>query len=68
MPYFIFAAIVAVLGLAYFRAPIAAWTIAAGLLLWSLSRLADFGVTTNIILTVMFVVLAAVLNVPWLRR
>jgi acyl-CoA dehydrogenase len=68
MPYLIFAAIVALLGLAYFRAPVAAWTIAAGLLLWSLSRLADFGVTTNIIVTALFVVLAAALNAPWLRR
>jgi acyl-CoA dehydrogenase len=68
MPYLIFGAIVALLGLAYFRAPVAAWTIAAGLLLWSLSRLADFGGATNIILTALFVVLAAALNVPWLRR
>jgi acyl-CoA dehydrogenase len=68
MPYFIFAAIVVLLGLAYFRAPIAVWTIAAGLLLWSLSRITGLEGIGNIVLWTMFAIIAAVLNLPWLRR
>src|SRR3989440_2873779 len=69
MTLFITATIAAFMLLAYFGAPIAAWTAAAAALLWYyLSALAAFSITTNIVLAAIFVVVATLLNVPWLRR
>src|ERR671936_745374 len=68
MTLFFAAAIAAFLVLAYLGAPILAWTIATGALLWYLSAVAAFSYVTNVVLAALFVLLAAVLNVPWLRR
>ena len=68
MTIFILATIAAFFLLAYFGAPILLWTIAAAALLSSLSIVAAFGFTINVVLATVFVVLAALLNVPWLRR
>jgi acyl-CoA dehydrogenase len=68
MTIFILATIAAFFLLAYFGAPILIWTIAAAALLSYLSIVAAFGFTTNVVLAAVFVVLAALLNVPWLRR
>ncbi|HEU5176990.1 MAG TPA: acyl-CoA dehydrogenase family protein, partial [Burkholderiales bacterium] len=54
--------------LGYFGLPIVWWTLAAGLAGWALSVLAGFGPVTNIVLGTIFVVAAAVLNIPALRR
>ncbi|HYR35062.1 MAG TPA: acyl-CoA dehydrogenase [Burkholderiales bacterium] len=67
MTLFFAVAIAAFLVLAYFGAPLLAWTIAGGALLWYLSVAAGFGATTNAVLAAVFVLLAA-LNIPWLRR
>ncbi len=62
-------AVVAVfLVLGYFRLPILAWTLAAAALLWYLGVVAAFGYGTNIVLAAVFVAVAAVLNIPILRR
>jgi acyl-CoA dehydrogenase len=61
-------AIAAFLVLAYFGAPILWWTVAAAALLSWLSALAAFGFTTKVVLAALFVVVAAVLNVPLIRR
>ncbi len=53
---------------AYFGLPIVWWTIAAALLGWYLSVIAGFGVATNWALAIAFVTVAAVLNIPVLRR
>src|SRR5687768_10919011 len=53
---------------AYSGLPIVWWTIAAALLGWTLSVIAGFGAVTNVILASLFLVLAAVLNIPALRR
>src|SRR5687767_15109062 len=53
---------------AYFGLPIVWWTIAAALLGWTLSVIGDFGPVTNVVLAAAFVVLAAILNIPQLRR
>src|SRR3989304_10444225 len=52
----------------YFGLPIAWWTLAGGLLAWYPSVVAGFGVAANAILAAAFVVIAAVLNIPALRR
>src|SRR5512134_2080311 len=52
----------------YFGLPILWWTIAAALLTWYLSAIAEFSSITNIVLGALFVVVAAVLNIPALRR
>ena len=62
------ASIAAFLVLAYFQAPILAWTIAGALLTALLSSLAGFGATTNIVLGTVVIVVAAVLNLRPLRR
>src|SRR5205085_4643328 len=68
MTTFIVATIAAFLLLAYFGAPILWWTVAAaGLLTW-LSALAAFGLATKVVLAAIFVVIAAILNVPVIRR
>ena len=68
MTAFILAAIAAFFLLAYFGAPIVWWTAAAAALLWYLSVVAAFGFTTNVVLAVLFVLVAAVLNIPLVRR
>src|SRR5262245_40630476 len=68
MTLFIAVAIAAFLVLAYFGAPLLAWTVAGGALLWYLSVVAAFGPTTNVVLGALFIVVAALLNIPWLRR
>jgi len=54
--------------LGYFGLPIIWWTLAAALAGWALSVLAGFGPVTNVVLGTIFVVVAAALNVPALRR
>jgi len=68
MTIFILATIAAFFLLAYFGAPILTWTIAAAALLAYLSVVAAFGFTSNVVLAAVFLALAALLNVPWLRR
>src|SRR5919108_388762 len=68
MALFFATAIAAFLVLAYFGAPLLAWTVAGGALLWYLSVVAAFGPVTNVALAALFVLLAALLNIPWLRR
>src|SRR5437660_2904336 len=65
---FFAAAIAAFLVLAYFGAPLLAWTIAGGALLAYLSDVAAFGAITNVVLAALFVIVAVVLNIRWLRR
>src|SRR5260221_377077 len=64
----IIATIAAFFLLAYFGAPILWWTAAAAALLWTLSVVAGFGVTAKVVLAVVFVLVAAVLNLPLIRR
>jgi acyl-CoA dehydrogenase len=54
--------------LGYFRVPMIGWTLAAGLLAAWLSVLADFGFAANAALFGVFAVVAAVFNIPALRR
>src|ERR1051325_11554025 len=68
MTLFIAATLAAFVVLAYFGAPILVWTVAAAALLAYLSVIAAFGFATKVVLAALFVVVAAVLNVPWLRR
>src|SRR2546430_3301816 len=68
MTLFFAAAIAAFLVLAYFGAPLLAWTVAGGALLWYLSIVAAFGPVTNVVLAALFVIVAVVLNIRWLRR
>ncbi|HKU45583.1 MAG TPA: acyl-CoA dehydrogenase [Burkholderiales bacterium] len=68
MTAFIVAAIAAFLVLAYFGAPILWWTLAAAVFLSWLSALAAFGFATKVALAVLFAGVAAVLNIPALRR
>ncbi len=65
---FIVGALVVFLVFGYFRLPVAWWTLAGALLAWYLSVIAGFGVAANAILAAAFVVIAAVLNIPALRR
>ena len=65
---FFAAAIAAFLVLAYFGAPLLAWTIAGGALLAYLSDVAAFGAITNVVLAALFLIVAVVLNIRWLRR
>ena len=68
MTTFIVATIAAFFLLAYLGAPILWWTVAAGALLWTLGVVAPLGVTAKLVLAVVFVLVAAVLNLPVLRR
>jgi acyl-CoA dehydrogenase len=68
MTLFFTAAIAAFFVLAYFGAPLLAWTITGGALLWYLSVVAAFGITTSTVLAALFIVVAVALNIPWLRR
>ncbi|HZE59123.1 MAG TPA: acyl-CoA dehydrogenase [Burkholderiales bacterium] len=65
---FILAGFVAFLVCAYFQLPILVWTVAAAAFGGWLSALAGFGPTTNLVLGSLFVIVGAVLNVPFLRR
>jgi len=60
--------IAVVLILGYFGLPVLWWTLAVGALGWYLSAVANFSFTTNVVLGAVFVVAAAVLNIPLLRR
>jgi len=68
MTLFVLATIAAFFLLAYFGAPLVLWTIVAAALLAYLGVVAEFGFTTSVVLAAFFVVVAALLNVPWLRR
>src|SRR3954466_10930310 len=68
MTTFIVVTIAAFLLLAYFGAPILWWTVAAAALLSWLSALATFGPNTEMVLGIVFLAVAAVLNIPLLRR
>src|SRR5256714_13954979 len=65
---FILAGIVAFLVCGYFQLPIVAWTVVAAGFTWWLSALVGLGPTADIVLASAFVVGAAVLNIPFLRR
>jgi acyl-CoA dehydrogenase len=54
--------------LAYFQAPILVWTVGVGLALASWSLAFEFAANTNMALGGVFILAAAVLNVPALRR
>src|SRR3954469_6092483 len=45
-----------------------AWAVVAAAFGWWLSAAADFGHTTNVVLGSLFLIVAAVLNIPFLRR
>ena len=66
MAWFIAGVFAVILVFGYFGLPILWWTIAAGLLGWYLS--AGFGPVTNTVLAVAFLIVAAGLNIPALRR
>ena len=65
---FILAGIVAFLVCGYFQLPIVAWSVVAAGFTWWLSALVGLGPTADIVLASVFVVGAAVLNIPLLRR
>lgn len=66
MAWFSVLAVILVFG--YFGLPILWWTLAAAALGWYLSVVAGFGLVTNLVLGIAFAVIAAVLNLPVLRR
>ena len=68
MAWFVAGVVAVILIFGYFGLPIVWWTLAAALLTWYLGVIAGFGVATNIALAVVFVVIAAILNLPGLRR
>jgi acyl-CoA dehydrogenase len=68
MAWFVAGVITVILIFAYFGLPLFWWTVGAALLAWYLSALAGFGLATNVVLAAVFVVAAAVLNIPALRR
>src|SRR2546423_15119897 len=68
MTIFIVATIAAFFLLAYFGAPILWWSVAAAALLWYLSVVAALSFTTSVVLAAAFLVVAAVLNIPLIRR
>jgi acyl-CoA dehydrogenase len=68
MAWFIAGTLAVILVCGYFGLPILWWTIAAGLLTWWLSVIAGFGAVTNTVLAVVFLAIAAILNIPALRR
>ena len=65
---FAFATIAALVLLAYFQAPLLVWTALAGALLAAWATAFEFGAAANAIFATAFVVVAAILNVPALRR
>ncbi|MCD6040618.1 MAG: hypothetical protein K0R40_221 [Burkholderiales bacterium] len=68
MAWFIAGVIAVVLIFGYFGLPILWWTMGAALLTWYLSVIAGFGAVTNGVLAAVFLGVAAVLNIPFLRR
>ncbi|HSA90252.1 MAG TPA: acyl-CoA dehydrogenase [Burkholderiales bacterium] len=68
MAWFIAGILAVVLVFGYFGLPVLWWTIAAALLTGYLSAIAGFSSATNVALAAVFVVVAAVLNIPALRR
>jgi acyl-CoA dehydrogenase len=68
MPGLVLGTLAVIVVFGYFGLPIAWWTVAGGLLAWYLSVIAGFGAAANAILLAAFVLIAAVLNVPALRR
>jgi acyl-CoA dehydrogenase len=68
MAWFIAGVLALALAFGYFGLPILWWTVAAGLLGWYLSVAAGFGFAANMVLASVFVLVAAVLNIPALRR
>jgi len=68
MAWFIAGVLVVFLVFGYFGLPIFWWTVAAGLLAWYLSVIGAFGPVANIVLATVFIVVAAVLNIPVVRR
>jgi acyl-CoA dehydrogenase len=52
----------------YFQLPVAWWTLAVGLLAAYFSVIAGFGLAANVALGAVFVAIAAIVNVPALRR
>jgi acyl-CoA dehydrogenase len=68
MGWFIAGVLAVIVVFAYFGLPILWWTLAAALLGWYLSVIAEFSFATNVALAAVFVVIAAVLNIPPLRR
>jgi acyl-CoA dehydrogenase len=65
---FVLCVLAAFLVLGFFGAPLVAWTAAAGALLAYLSFLLNFSSSVNVIAASVFLVIAAVLNLPALRR
>ena len=65
---FILASFAVFLVFGYFGLAIGWWTLAAAALLFYLGSVMEFGLATNLVLAAVFVVIAAVLNLPWLRR
>src|SRR5688572_17297463 len=65
---FVLGVIAVVLIFGYFGLPVLWWTLAVGALGWYLSLIAGFGPITEVVLATVFVVAAAVLNIPLLRR
>ena len=61
-------ALAAFLLLAYFQLPLIAWTIATALLGWGVCALAGFSLTTTVVFAAVFLFLAAILNIAFLRR
>jgi acyl-CoA dehydrogenase len=60
--------VLALFVLGYFGAPLLAWTLAGAAFLWGLSATLDFSPALNATLGIAFLVVAAALNVPVLRR
>jgi acyl-CoA dehydrogenase len=68
MLWFALGVVAVVLLFGYFGLPILWWTLAAGVLGGCLSVIAGFGFATNLSLGIAFVAIAAVLNIPVIRR
>ena len=54
--------------LAYFQLPVLYWTAAGGMFTWYFTVFASTGAVTNTVLGTLFVAIAAILNIPALRR
>jgi acyl-CoA dehydrogenase len=65
---FIAGTVAALFALAYFGAPVIAWTVAAAAWLWGLAVLAGLGPEATGVLGIVFLAFVAALNIPWLRR
>jgi acyl-CoA dehydrogenase len=64
----VLAALAVFLVFGYFGLAIGWWTLAGGLLLWYVAHLAAFTPFTSAVVAVLFLVVAAVLNIPLIRR